>query len=158
MTPKISLVVIPVLAGLALVPAAWGNHQYGDAAYQAESSVPQSNLRAVLASDSVESAISAREQVVASQPFNLRDVLASDSAESALAAKASSLAFPERRLVGDNYRDVSKPVSRPTTIAASDSGREIEWPQIGMGFGLGVLLALGLVVAMRYTRIRPLAH
>jgi hypothetical protein len=38
------------------------------------------------------------------------------------------------------------------------SGREIEWPQIGIGFGIGLLLAAGLYLAMRFTRIRPLAH
>ena len=49
-------------------------------------------------------------------------------------------------------------MNRPTTIAASDSGREIEWSQIGMGFGLGILLAIGLFLAMRSTRVRHLAH
>ena len=101
----------------------------------------------MLASDSVESA---RAE---SQPFNLRDVLASDSVEEYGTARTSV----DRRIVGDN-REPSKPVNRPTTIAASDSGREIEWSQIGMGFGLGILLAIGLFLAMRSTRIRHLAH
>jgi len=49
----------------------------------------------------------------------------------------------------------------PTTVpvaVTTGSGREIEWPQVGIGFGVGILLALGLVLAMRATRIRPLAH
>ena len=106
------------------------------------------NLRDVLASDSVESA------KAESQPFNLRDVLASDSVE----AYGTALTSVDRRIVGDNYREPPKPVNRPTTIAASDSGREIEWSQIGMGFGLGILLAIGLFLAMRSTRVRHLAH
>jgi hypothetical protein len=106
------------------------------------------NPRDVLASDSVESA---RAE---SQPINLREVLASDSVEASGTARTSV----DQRLVADNYREPSKPVSRPTTIAASDSGREIEWSQIGMGFGLGILLAVGLFLAMRSTRIRQLAH
>ncbi len=106
------------------------------------------NLRHVLASDSVESA------KAESQPFNLRDVLASDSVEE----YGTALTSVDRRIVGDNYREPPKPVNRPTTIAASDSGREIEWSQIGMGFGLGILLAIGLFLAMRSTRVRHLAH
>ena len=106
------------------------------------------NLRQVLASDSVESA------KAESQPFNLRDVLASDSVEE----YGTALTSVDRRIVGDNYREPPKPVNRPTTIAASDSGREIEWSQIGMGFGLGILLAIGLFLAMRSTRVRHLAH
>ena len=38
------------------------------------------------------------------------------------------------------------------------SGSEIEWPQLGIGFGLGILLVAGLWLAMRMTKGRPLAH
>jgi hypothetical protein len=43
-------------------------------------------------------------------------------------------------------------------VTATSSGREIDLPQVGIGFGIGLLLALGLYLAMRFTRIRPLAH
>jgi hypothetical protein len=46
----------------------------------------------------------------------------------------------------------------PVPISATSSGREHEWPQIGIGFGMGVILMLGLYLAVRYTRIRPLPH
>jgi hypothetical protein len=46
----------------------------------------------------------------------------------------------------------------PTPSPVTSSGRDLEWPQIGIGFGIGMLLALVLGMAMRSTRIRPLAH
>ena len=46
------------------------------------------------------------------------------------------------------------PVAAPTT----SSGREIEWPQVGIGFGIGMLFLLGLILAVRFTRSRPFAH
>lgn len=49
--------------------------------------------------------------------------------------------------------------SGPVATTATGGGREIEWPQLGIGFGIGILLALGLVGALRLMRIRPpLAH
>ena len=43
-------------------------------------------------------------------------------------------------------------------VATVSSGSGIEWPQIGVGFVVGILLALGLVLGLRHTRVRPLAH
>jgi hypothetical protein len=50
--------------------------------------------------------------------------------------------------------------ARDTTgaIPVIDDGREIEWPQIGFGVGIGILLAAGLILGLRATRARPLAH
>jgi hypothetical protein len=59
------------------------------------------------------------------------------------------------------YRDAAERAVPPVgTIepTASGSGRELEWPQLGIGFGLGILLVAGLWAAMRMTRFRPLAH
>jgi hypothetical protein len=47
--------------------------------------------------------------------------------------------------------------SAPIQTASSDSGRQIEWPQLGIGFGLGILIVSGLWLAMR-VKFRPLAH
>jgi hypothetical protein len=48
--------------------------------------------------------------------------------------------------------------STPISTGASGSSSERDWSQLGIGFGLGLLLAVGLIVAMRMTRVRPLAH
>lgn len=37
-------------------------------------------------------------------------------------------------------------------------GRDIAWPQIGIGFSMGILLAIGLLLGARLTHIRPLAR
>jgi hypothetical protein len=50
----------------------------------------------------------------------------------------------------------SNSLSTPTVSASS--GSEIEWPQLGIGFGLGILLVAGLWLAIRMTKGRPLAH
>ena len=34
--------------------------------------------------------------------------------------------------------------ARPEQVSATSSGREIEWPQLGIGFGIGIALMLGL--------------
>jgi len=46
--------------------------------------------------------------------------------------------------------------SAPTVSASS--GSAIEWPQLGIGFGLGILLVGGAWFAMRITKGRALAH
>jgi hypothetical protein len=46
----------------------------------------------------------------------------------------------------------------PDTVSATSSGREIDLPQVGIGFGIGIVLLLGLVLVMRAAHIRPFAH
>jgi hypothetical protein len=42
--------------------------------------------------------------------------------------------------------------------SSARSGREVEWSQLGAGFGIGLLLALGAYAGVRIARSRPLAH
>jgi hypothetical protein len=60
-------------------------------------------------------------------------------------------------LANDNRVGV-EPTTRPLSVPAADDGTNIEWAQIGFGIGAGLLLALGLVLAVRVTRSRQLAH
>ena len=60
-----------------------------------------------------------------------------------------------------SHRDAFERATPPAGtayVATVSSGSGIEWPQIGVGFVVGILLALGLVLGLRYTRVRPLAH
>jgi hypothetical protein len=78
----------------------------------------------------------------------------SDSLErSAIVAQPSTGAV----LSGDSHGRVDLQ-DTPAPATSATSGREIEWPQIGIGFGLGIVLAFGLLLAVRATRVRPLAH
>ena len=46
----------------------------------------------------------------------------------------------------------------PTTVAATSTDRTIDLLQVGFGFGIGVLLTIGLSLAVRVTRVHRLAH
>ena len=64
---------------------------------------------------------------------------------------------------GNGYIDAPEravpPASNtPVSVTPTASGRDIEWPQLGIGFGIGIALVLGLILAMRTTRGRELAH
>ena len=48
--------------------------------------------------------------------------------------------------------------SIPTTVAATSSGRLTDILQVGLGFGIGVLLTIALFLAVRVTRVHRLAH
>lgn len=71
---------------------------------------------------------------------------------------AANAAIGERREVVVDDRFDLHPKDVPTTVEATSSGREIDYPQVGIGLGLGILLALGLYLTVRHTRIRPVAH
>jgi hypothetical protein len=52
----------------------------------------------------------------------------------------------------------ASPPAGTAYVSTIDSGTGIEWPSIGVGFGVGILLALGLMVTLRYARVRQPAH
>ncbi|MEX0850090.1 MAG: hypothetical protein WD015_01180 [Gaiellaceae bacterium] len=77
-----------------------------------------------------------------------------DAFERAVAGRGSTI----DRFVANDNRFRIDPSNNPGRVTVSASGREIEWPQIGIGFGVGIVLILGLLLAVRTTRHRPLAH
>jgi hypothetical protein len=60
---------------------------------------------------------------------------------------------------GDDHVRIA-PADLPVVVATSSpSGTELEWPQIGVGFGIGMLLVVGIALTLRLTGTRrPLAH
>ena len=64
-------------------------------------------------------------------------------------------------VVADPVRDDRfrlDPSSIPVPVSTPSSGRELEWPQLGIGFAVGVLLVIGLLLAIRMPRMRQHAH
>jgi hypothetical protein len=73
------------------------------------------------------------------------------------AVSASGTGSGDHFVANDNrFRPVV--VDRPGEVTVTGSGDEIAWPQVGIGFGIGIALILGLLLALRATRQRPLAH
>ena len=58
---------------------------------------------------------------------------------------------------GDHH-ERTEAFAAPSTASVASTGSDIEWPQIGIGFGLGSLLALGLMFTLRSVRARELLH
>ena len=164
MTPKISLVTV-VAAALVAVPAAWGQGQPADAFERAVAA--QSGSSPIVSPDAVDRALAAR-LALQSAPIVSPDAvdrvkatalsrpsttsITPDAFERAVAATADN----GNRIVFDDRFNESANV--PVASSPINSGQDLEWPQIGIGFGVGIVLALGLFLAMRYSRIRPLAH
>jgi len=178
MTPKISLITATVGAALVLgVPAAWGNHQYGDALYRAEPVTvrvsPDLVDRTVAAEQNrLSNMLDARERALGANLGN-QTVSPLDARERSFGAKLevqlSNGSYPDvidrtvaaqgttRAPVGDDRFRIDHS-NVPVAVSVTSSGREIEWPQIGIGFGVGMILLMGLVLALKATHTRPFAH
>jgi hypothetical protein len=46
----------------------------------------------------------------------------------------------------------------PEPVSVTSSGRDFEWPTVGIGFGIGLVLLLGLALTLKATHTRPFAH
>jgi hypothetical protein len=60
-------------------------------------------------------------------------------------------------VVDDRFRLDPNTGVEPGPVQVTN-GRDIEWPQVGIGLGIGLLLMIGLYLALKATRQRPLAH
>jgi hypothetical protein len=146
MTPKFSRVAAVAIATLLVVPAAWAQTS-PDAFERAVAAKQEQESTPIVSPDAVDRANAARA-TLRSAPARVPDVV-----ERAVAARSTT----GRTLIFDRYRDFPQPIDQPGPVASA-SDRDIEWPQVGAGFAIGILLALGLVLASRGLRIRPLAH
>jgi hypothetical protein len=172
MTRTISL--ITAIAGLALVTAVpalgkgtavpqdfWNYDQQGQQIANTSPGLRAQDLASQYASLGVD------ESPIASPDAVDRALAAKLAQQAAQASDGQRLSFDNyrvqtgetsagRSLVFDNHR--IDPVGSPTQVTVSDSGRDLEWPQIGVAFGIGIALMLGLYLTLRLARVRPLAH
>jgi hypothetical protein len=73
------------------------------------------------------------------------------------AREKSQTAKRDAQLASASSPDLQRPFA-PTTVAATSSGRLTGILQVGLGFGIGVLLTIALFLAVRFTRVHRLAH
>ena len=138
MTPKISFITAVVGAALVLAVPAFGDSWGAD----------QNQATVRVSPDLADRVAAARQQELTSML---------DARERSFAAKseATSVVSPDP-VRDDRFR--LDAASIPTPAATISSPHGTEWLQIGMGFGGGILLAIGLFLAMRMTRPRLPAH
>lgn len=174
MTPKTRYITAALCMALALVPAAWGNHQFGDGdsgsrSQHAEfwnydpSGARTANTSPGLGPDELGKLYSTAGDVVGTgrAPDAFERAVAGGYRDHTVVSPYAD-AFERAARQGSPAPALSDSHNRmtptSTSVAPVSSGRDLEWPQIGIGFGAGILLALLLGSALRLVRIRPLAH
>ncbi len=163
MTPRISLIIGIAVSALALgVPSAFGERQPDGVAYF------YANERATLGSgpvihdhgDATQAKLVARSapiEVIHDHGDATQAKLVAPSSDAVAyfyANERSTLA--KQGSTSGSREEVRLDPNSPSPSVSS--GSEIEWSQLAIGFGLGILLVAGLWLAMRMTKGRPLAH
>ena len=137
MTPKISFITAVVGAALVFAVPAFGDPWGTDR--------NQETVR--VSPDLVDRAATVRQR-------ELSNML--DARERSLAAKSEATTIVAPDPIRDNRFRLA-PATIPIAAVTVDSGREVDWLQIAIGFGAGTLLAIAFL-AMRATRVRQPAH
>ncbi len=156
MTRTISIITATVGAALLFAVPAWGDSWGADQRSQSVGYLnpDAADRAAALGYQQATNRLNVRERALtAKYDAQIVSAPAPDWFERAAAAAVRD----NREIVVDD-RFGLHPQSVPSPVTVTSSGREIEWPQLGIGFGIGLVLALGLYLAVRFTRIRPLAH
>ena len=137
MTPRISFITAVVGAALVFAVPAFGDPWGAD----------RRDATVHVSPDLVDRAAAARQQELSSML---------DARERSFAAISGAASIVASDPVRDDRFQLD-PASIPTP-AGTSSAQDIEWRQIGIGFGGGVLLALGLFLATRTPQPRLPAH
>ena len=175
MTSRISLIICVALAALTVVPAAFGEGML------AGSSQPESTQPAIVSENTPESPSARADRLrgeALNEKYGLGEFAVSPVStykdanervvepQSVRAERLRSEGLNRMYGLGEfaptvDYKDANERVDLPTTpesTPVASSGREVEWPQIGIGLGIGILLAAGLWLAMRASKPGPLPH
>ena len=174
MTRTISLITVLGAALVLAVPAAWGNQpvyqQNGSGDSANASQLPRgaalgggpeflrgTALESVLTGATQEGLLRGDDHVTTPSSQPLDDMVDAGARAAAIGRTVVEPVATGGFMTGDDHV-TSVPADVPVSSPVTSSGREIEWPQVGIGVGIGALLAVGLLLAVRYTRPRPLAH
>ncbi len=114
-----------------------------------------------------ERSFDAKSQVAESSPLDAREAAFGAKRDAQLTEVPGPDAFEravianERSkpviVVDDRFRLDPNTGVEPGPVQVTNT-RDIEWPQVGIGFGIGLVLMIGLYLALKATRQRPLAH
>jgi hypothetical protein len=153
MTPRISLITVVFVAALACVPAAFGDNWGADRQSQTVVGSPDAIDRAIAAEQQrLATMLDAREQAFGTKrEVQLGTGVYPDAFERAVTTHERTSGFR-----GDD-RFTIDPTSQPGPVSVTGDGRDIQWPQVGIGFGIALVLLMGLLLALRGRR-QPLAH
>jgi hypothetical protein len=151
MTRTITLIVGIAVAALILVPTALAEGRLAGSQEQSGVAYFYANERATLANQPVVGVVSRPDSHETTTPFTYQD--AGERASRISTAPTRGVVL----LAGEDHTSF-QPVETSTPVASSGSGRDIAWSQLGIGLGVGIVLAFGLMLALRVTRQRPLAH
>lgn len=154
MTRTISLIIGIATAALVVgVPTALGEGRLAGSLEPAPEVAPDWFERAA------DRAIEGNGGIVVSRSDS-HDVIRYDSngyADAAERAQRIDIVVPTA--LTDSFERSAPPQGTlDSTSQSVPAGSDRDWSQLGTGFGLGLILALGLMLAMRYTRGRQLAH
>jgi hypothetical protein len=186
MTPKISIIIGVAVAALTFgVPTAFGEGRLAGSPEPDGVVFFYANERATLAQQSVPAAVSRPDSHDIVRQDGVAVFYANERATLAQQPVSTGVSRPDShdivRQVDNGYIDASDRARRINTVVptayldaheraappkgsptvateSAGSGSELEWSQLAIGFGLGLLLAAGLFLAMRMTKVRRLAH
>ena len=151
MTRTITLIVGIAVAALIFVPTALAEGRLAGSQELSGVADVYANERATLVDQPVVGVVSRPDSHETATPFTYQDA----------GERASRISTTPTRdvvvLSGEDHTSF-QPVETSAPVASSGSGRDIAWSQLGIGLGIGVVLAFGLMLALKATRQRPLAH
>jgi hypothetical protein len=158
MTRTLFIVTGIVLGALAVAVPALGKGQAGRDPHDAVAYF-YANERATLAAQPIARPgigdSHGRTATAVSGGLSVSQMMAEDGFDQAV-AQANVRGLTTRL----DYRDAFERSNPGPSIGSTPagSGSEPEWPQLGIGFAIGIVLALGVLLAVRATRVRSLAH